>query len=257
LTERTLLQGDLEVLAHALPNLEFLGLADNLLGSWQHIVAIATWLPALRTLDVTGNRLSVPVATDAPEARDAATAAPRLHALVANRCHAAWNDVLRVAAHLPALCELYLAGNGIATLGPACAVSATAPGAPLSLDAQVAAALRHLTLLDLTDNGLACWAELRPLAALPSLADLKLSGNALGAVELAGARLRTPPSPAASPSSPSRSPCRAALLPSLTHTTCYDSLALKAHRTRAHAQAANPWRSSCPSPPRWRVMTIP
>jgi Leucine-rich repeat (LRR) protein len=190
-------QGHLEAITLALPNLRFLCLADNLLGSWQHVMAIADALPQLGTLDVSGNRLSTPSAPG-----QGCQAGKRLHTLVANRCHTTWRDVVSLAAQLPSLQELYLSGNAITSLDPACEasegtgqqatgtaerlVSAGKSAAPLTA---ARAVLTQLTLLDLTDNELAGWESIKPLLQLRSLAELKLSGNRLGTIQLAGTAL--------------------------------------------------------------------
>lgn len=152
--------GDEALLRAMFPNVEYLGLADNLLGGWQHVHTICSALPALCSADFSGNRL---------QQSDVLLARPplrMLRTLVLNACHLEWADIVRVAHAAPALRELCIAENHVSTLSE-----------PLP-----EGAFGELQLLDLQDNALRGWEAVQPLALLPALAILKLSGNAIDAI---------------------------------------------------------------------------
>jgi hypothetical protein len=116
-------------LAAALPGLRELDLSGNLLCRWDEPAALLAALPGLHTLNLSGNRLALPRWNAGGPAR------PRLaglRSLVLNGCGVAWADVCALAASLPCLVELHVAGNGISCLddapGAAAAAGAAAAG---------------------------------------------------------------------------------------------------------------------------------
>lgn len=156
-------------LAQVAQRLEHLCLSANLFGSWPHVHPIAHHLSSLRVLNLSGNRLQ--------RAADLAALPPcaHVHTLVLNGCALSWQDAVHVGRCMRGLKELYMGENDVAALN--C----------LESDSELAAAFPELRVLDLTDNALPGWAATRPLAALPQLTELKLSGNSLRAVGAPGA----------------------------------------------------------------------
>lgn len=191
-------QGDPAELSAALPSLEELDLADNLVGDWAFVEGLLRALPALRALNLSRNRLALPpwaplgAPPPAPPLQQPAQL-PSLSVLVLNGCGVGWPQVVDVAQRLPSLRELHLCGNGIASLqlpaSPASA-SASAGTAPTAADGggggstqqHLAAAFPALGILDLEGNGLRDWGEVQLLGTLPALRALLLSGNALPSV---------------------------------------------------------------------------
>ena len=188
----------------ALPSLRELDLAGNLLAHWRQPAALLAALPGLRALNLSGNRLALP-------AGGGAAAAPQLtglRTLVLNDCGVRWRDVCALqAGALPALTELHLAGNGIASLAEGgdgdadvdgAAPCSSAPGGEGSSggDANSSSAeprrhpppppplraLQSVEVLGLEDNAIADWREALRLARLPRLRRLHLSGNPIGGV---------------------------------------------------------------------------
>ena len=201
------LQGVPLELRGMLPSLTELDLSDNLISSWSFVAELATALPSLRALNLSGNRLALPSLADAAPLPSLAG----LQTLVLNGCGVSWEQAVAVARQLPGLRELHLCGNRLASLQlPAAAAAVAAadmegllltPGDPASSSivgssssnsagstaALLAAAFPHLELLDLEDNALANWhADVALLSQLPRLRSLLLSGNQLADVQYGG-----------------------------------------------------------------------
>ena len=180
-----------------LPSLTELDLSENLISSWSFVAELATALPSLRALNLSGNRLALPSLADAA-ALPSLPGLPGLaglQTLVLNGCGVGWEQAVAVARQLPSLRELHLCGNRLASLqlpaaSPSAAAAAAAgleglslsPGDPAasssgvdssdggigssssgssstrdSTAALLAAAFPQLELLDLEDNALASW----------------------------------------------------------------------------------------------------
>ncbi|KAI8467428.1 MAG: hypothetical protein J3K34DRAFT_523747 [Monoraphidium minutum] len=103
-----------EALLAALPALEELDLTGNLLWRWAEPAALLSALPRLHTLNLSANCLALPAARGPPPPRLGG-----LRALVLNGCGVGWADVAALAASLPCLAELHVAGNAIASLDDA------------------------------------------------------------------------------------------------------------------------------------------
>ena len=209
------LQGVPLELRGMLPSLTELDLSDNLISSWSFVAELATALPSLRALNLSGNRLALPSLADAAPLPSLAG----LQTLVLNGCGVSWEQAVAVARQLPGLRELHLCGNRLASLQlPAAAVAAAGAGLEgLSLSpddpakssssvggsdgvgsscgsngdgstaALLAAAFPQLELLDLEDNALASWhADAALLSQLPCLRSLLLCGNQLADVQYGG-----------------------------------------------------------------------
>lgn len=207
------LQGCPAQLQAALPSLTELDLSDNLVADWSFVQELAAALPSLAALNLSSNRLHLPsLAASAPLLPLAA-----LRTLVLNACDVEWQQAVAVAAALPALRELHLCSNRIASLqlpanaltqGPSPVAGSSgsaagkageeASGSSRSLcwaASLLAAAFPSLEVLDLEDNLLGSWDDVAPLSALRHLSSLLLSGNQLTEVQYStGTLLRGLPS---------------------------------------------------------------
>ena len=209
-----LAQGAAAELGAALLVLTELDLTDNLIPGWAFVTSLSQALPSLAVLNLSCNRLQLPLGPPPP-------AAPRLAGLttlVLGDCVVSWAQAVAVGARLPSLRHLVLCRNGISELrwdggGPggsgagaeissgssrggggeaatggsttgASGRSGRSSSAAQHLD--LAAAFPNLETLDLEGNQLSRWSEVESLAALPSLQALLLSGNRLPAVEHLG-----------------------------------------------------------------------
>lgn len=201
-----------------LPELAELDLSGNLVARWELVAELAAAVPTLHTLNLSGNRLALPRLRDPAPAAAAAAALAGLQTLVLNGCGLAWEHAVAVGRQLPALRELHLCSNRLASLAlPAAASSggsgdnAAAALGGLSLDSSgggggscaagpggleeeqaaqlLAAAFPSLEQLDLEGNELGSWADVAALRGLPRLRALLLSGNRLESVEYPGGAL--------------------------------------------------------------------
>lgn len=219
------MQGSGSELRAMLPGLTELDLSDNLFSSWTFVAELATALPSLAALNLSGNRLALPSPTLAPAAPPPAAPASLagLQTLVLNGCGVAWPQAVAVAQLLPTLRELHLCANGLASLHLPAAVgrsgcdvasaaeaaagisllllgapAAAAPGSGSSSSSRssqgaaalLAAAFGRLEVLDLENNALSSWADVALLSTLPCLRSLLLSGNRLEEVRYEGGEER-------------------------------------------------------------------
>lgn len=191
--------GDADELAALLPNASELDLSSNLVSGWPFVRDLATFLPHLRVLILSDNRLALP---NTPEGFGGAQL-PGLRVLVLHRACVTWRQLLLLQACTPNLEELHACRNGIRRLGLELAALPTEDGAATAaadegraLDATAAAAavsgsgsavsssslsaaFAALRVLNLEDNALTDWSEVLKLAYLPHLTKLHLSGNAV------------------------------------------------------------------------------
>lgn len=150
-------------------SLTHIDLSRNALADWSEAFAPASLFPALSSLDLSDNlRLPRPVALVQPS-----SPLRTLRVLALNHCTETglcWADVLALAAAVPCLQELSLAGNAIA--GP---IEAAEDAAPL---------LPQLRSLNLDYNALATWTDVSRIVGrlAPGLVQLLVSGNKLGSV---------------------------------------------------------------------------
>lgn len=135
-----------------------LDLSHNLLWHPGTVVHLVQQLPSLTTLDLSHNRLHIPL-TDPP--------ANQLRVLVLNATLLPWQDVLQLARCLPQLEELHVCSNRIRCLDNGDAMCRALP---------------QLRVLDLDDNALDDWQQVASLQQLPSLTRLQLNGNALRSI---------------------------------------------------------------------------
>eukprot|EP00884_Botryococcus_braunii_P020395 jgi/Botrbrau1/7039/Bobra.0165s0062.1 len=148
-------------LARLVPSLKELDLSDNLLSSWETVGHLASELPNLEVLNLSGNHLTVPSAP-----ATAATSMFRLlQVLVLNHCGISFQQILTLERSIPALRELHLQGNGCVLLAD--------PGT----------SLQRLEVLDLEGNLVNDWGEVVKLCWLPNLRQLQLSRNRLAAIQ--------------------------------------------------------------------------
>ncbi|OQR97361.1 tubulin-specific chaperone E [Achlya hypogyna] len=146
-------------LAAVAPNIQELDLGFNLLASWAEVLSLATALPKLEQLVLSGNRLQYDATADAG-------AFPLVTRLVLNQTATSWTDLLRICVHFPALRELHVAANDLA-------------------DADLIEGVwpETLELVDVSHNSIGDWAAVqRALGGLPALRHLVATHNALGAI---------------------------------------------------------------------------
>lgn len=150
-------------LAAAAPRLWELDLSDCLLSSWDDAVHIMQQLPALRVLNLSHMPMAFP---NARLSLPPCGTVSGLQTLVLNGCHLTWPQVLALEPSVPALRQLHLCSNGIASLGA-------------GSNTICAQAFQQLQVLDLANNQLSSWDEVRELSHLTSLTALSLSRNSL------------------------------------------------------------------------------
>ena len=143
-------------------------LDDNLFRDWAAVGELATQLPNLHTLSLNGNRLQSPLAG---ASLSLSAALQGLRKLAINSTGADFAQVDRLVQFLPALTDLHMASNGISRI-----VDTASP------DAVTFAHWPALTLLDLSDNNIGSWADVRQLAAFGKLQKLFLNGNAISEI---------------------------------------------------------------------------
>jgi hypothetical protein len=206
-------------LAALAPNVAELDLSDNLLSDWSQVRALCRALPALRVLDLSGNRVRLPqqaVASSSAPPLPPPPPAPRpplqLRTLVLNDCAATvtWPALVQlVGSCLPELEALHACRCGMRSLAleeeeeedrAAAANDADGPVPPEPAPLPPGA-LSTLRTLDLEGNDLSSWREVERLRLLPRLERLQLSGNPLRRVWC-----RRPAPPAAAASTPTPPP---------------------------------------------------
>lgn len=159
------MQGCVTTLRTVLPSLQYLGLSNNLLWSWEHVHEVAVNLTSLQVLDVSFNRLKF------MRRPNELITCVHLRTLVANGCGATWQDVQELGSVFTGLQELYIGSNLINAIG--------------KFDTQ-SHGFSSLKVLDVTDNKIEGWEALSNLSALAALSCLKLSGNTLNHISLSG-----------------------------------------------------------------------
>ena len=167
------MQGHVAGLTTVLPNLVFLGLSNNMLGSWEHVHQIAASLTNLQTLDVSFNRLRF------MHCPDKLRACEHLRTLVANGCELTWQHVVLLSSTFTDLEELYLGSNVIDRLEN-------------NVTVRKPHCFKKLRVLDITDNHIKGWEAALHVSTLSMLSCLKLSGNILHAINLPGSAPFTP-----------------------------------------------------------------
>lgn len=96
----------------AAPNIEEFDLTDNLISGWKFVSDLYRELPKLVHINLSHNRLSLPMQPEDFGYPDAM----QLHSLVLNSCCVTWQQILVLQAHLPQLKELHICNNAIADL---------------------------------------------------------------------------------------------------------------------------------------------
>lgn len=84
------MQGSPGRLRRLAPKLQDLDLADNLLPSWAEAARLAQELPQLASLDLSHNRMAMPIPGPKPEAMEPLTC---LRTLILNRCSLSCQEV--------------------------------------------------------------------------------------------------------------------------------------------------------------------
>ena len=134
------------------PSVVSVNISQNLFSYWSTIYQVILELPLLNFLSISENRITMDVIDEEN------TIQPKyLKTLVANKCHFTWSDIICCCQSLPSLKKLVVAANSITSIG-----------IPLN------DMFTHLNTLDLSENKLSSWDEVRKLKDLPELTNLLL-----------------------------------------------------------------------------------
>ncbi|KAJ3013566.1 hypothetical protein HKX48_005677 [Thoreauomyces humboldtii] len=155
-------QTDRGAIARTCPEIEDLDLSRNLLGWWRDVADICDELVSLRSLRLAHNRFAVVNEDDATRMEGAF---PKLKALTLLGTHMPWTEAEAVQKWLPSLDELHFGFNRLATF----------PTSVVGFDV--------LRVLNLENNNLSSWTEIRKLAHLPVLATLMLNHNNITTID--------------------------------------------------------------------------
>uniref|UniRef100_A0A8C3TTG1 Tubulin-specific chaperone E n=1 Tax=Catharus ustulatus TaxID=91951 RepID=A0A8C3TTG1_CATUS len=136
-----------------------INLSKNLISSWETIIAIASQVKNLETLNVSENKMRFPSTSTFTS-----SAFSNLKILALNQTEITWTEVLLCAQGWPVLEELYLSSNSITVLERPDNV------------------LQTLKLLDLSDNQLLDGNQLHLIAELPRLEQLILRNTGISSI---------------------------------------------------------------------------
>ncbi|NXC46498.1 TBCE protein, partial [Penelope pileata] len=151
--------GQKEEISRTCANIRCIDLSKNLISCWDTVTDIASQVPDLETLDISGNKMKFP-STSVPES----SAFLKLTTLALNQTEITWTQVLLCAPGWPALEELYLTSNNITVLERPDNV------------------LQRLKLLDLSNNQLLDESQLHLIAHLPRLEQLILRNTGISSI---------------------------------------------------------------------------
>uniref|UniRef100_A0A8C3TXN3 Tubulin-specific chaperone E n=1 Tax=Catharus ustulatus TaxID=91951 RepID=A0A8C3TXN3_CATUS len=140
-------------------NMRHINLSKNLISSWETIIAIASQVKNLETLNVSENKMRFPSTSTFTS-----SAFSNLKILALNQTEITWTEVLLCAQGWPVLEELYLSSNSITVLERPDNV------------------LQTLKLLDLSDNQLLDGNQLHLIAELPRLEQLILRNTGISSI---------------------------------------------------------------------------
>ncbi|XP_048794331.1 tubulin-specific chaperone E [Lagopus muta] len=151
--------GQKEEISATCASIRHLDLSKNLVAYWDTVIDIASQLPDLETLDISGNKMKFPSTS-----MSKSIAFSKLTALALNQTEITWTEVLLCAPGWPVLEELYLTSNNITVLERPDNV------------------LQTLKLLDLSNNQLLDGNQLHLIGHLPRLEQLILTSNGISSV---------------------------------------------------------------------------
>ena len=182
--------GEHGAIAAACGAIEELDLEGNPISEWQPLLDIAVQLPRLHWLGL--NRLPLQPLDALPDTFGATLGG--LRTLCLSRTGMAWEQLLLIASAMPHLAELHFCANGVVSLEPASARGAAeAEGGEegRAVGNLLCERLPALRTLWLEDNHLASWEGVAPLASLPHLEALNLSGNRIASLPRAHSGFRS------------------------------------------------------------------
>ncbi|XP_041341392.1 tubulin-specific chaperone E isoform X2 [Pyrgilauda ruficollis] len=151
--------GQEEEISRTCANMRHINLSKNLISSWETVVAIASQVQNLETLNVSENKMRFPSTSTFTS-----SAFSNLKILALNQTEITWTEVLLCAQGWPVLEELYLSSNNITVLERPDNV------------------LQTLKLLDLSDNQLLDGNQLHLIAQLPRLEQLILRNTGISSI---------------------------------------------------------------------------
>uniref|UniRef100_A0A8C2Y5B7 Tubulin-specific chaperone E n=1 Tax=Coturnix japonica TaxID=93934 RepID=A0A8C2Y5B7_COTJA len=140
-------------------DIRHIDLSKNLVSCWDTVIDIASQVPNLETLDISGNKMKFPSTSIS-----VSNAFSKLTTLALNQTGITWTEVLLCAPGWPVLEELYLTSNNITVLERPDHV------------------LQTLKLLDLSNNQLLDGSQLHLIGHLPRLEQLILTNNGISSV---------------------------------------------------------------------------
>uniref|UniRef100_A0A803XQP5 Tubulin-specific chaperone E n=1 Tax=Meleagris gallopavo TaxID=9103 RepID=A0A803XQP5_MELGA len=166
-------------------------LSKNLVAYWDTVIDIASQVPNLETLDISGNKMKFPSTSISKS-----SAFSKLTTLALNQTEITWTEVLLCAPGWPVLEELYLTSNNITVLERPDNVLQTLKlldlsnnqlldGSQLSLSYPVylffcvTKMFPSLKRLAINDNKISQWSSINELEKLPSLQVLECRNNPL------------------------------------------------------------------------------
>eukprot|EP00918_Siedleckia_nematoides_P064831 GHVU01140924.1.p1 GENE.GHVU01140924.1~~GHVU01140924.1.p1 ORF type:complete len:620 (-),score=70.26 GHVU01140924.1:558-2372(-) len=162
-------------------------LEGNLIVEWDAVFDLIRQLPALSSLNLSGNKIEVPSALKESDSCDASSKRDvddqgfsRISVLKLNRVRLPWNTIAWLDSIFPGLEELQLCGNGYSGI----------PDTVFSKDTFV-----ELKKLSLNENQLCQWEDLARPLRLPKIEVLCLNENAFGTVPVAWEALKATPVP--------------------------------------------------------------
>ncbi|NWX60034.1 TBCE protein, partial [Promerops cafer] len=151
--------GQEEEISRTCANMRHINLSKNLISSWETVIAIASQVQNLVTLNVSENKMRFPSTSTFTS-----SAFSNLKILALNQTEITWTEVLLCAQGWPVLEELYLSSNNITVLERPDNV------------------LQTLKLLDLSDNQLLDGNQLHLIAQFPRLEQLILRNTGISSI---------------------------------------------------------------------------
>nr|XP_054485556.1 tubulin-specific chaperone E isoform X3 [Agelaius phoeniceus] len=169
--------GQEEEISRTCANMRHINLSKNLISSWETVVAIASQVQNLETLNVSENKMKFPSTSTFTS-----SAFSNLKILALNQTEITWTEVLLCAQGWPVLEELYLSSNNITVLERLEQLilrntgisSIHFPDAGFGCKTKMFPSLKRLAI---NDNKISQWSSINELDKLPSLRALQCNNN--------------------------------------------------------------------------------